>query len=428
MIAIQIILPHSSYHLESFVVANTIRVRMSDPGLSALVPNHQQPTATSNTTQRPVRLRLACDACATTKVRCDKGRPACQRCVSNKLVCVYSVSRRNGSEPWYKHLQRRQSLESSNQSQTSNYACHGTCSSANNSVPYFVALPTPGNNAIPFPPSSSGGCDDFDGFLFGEPKTSMDLFNSYEDRNSYPQFTSLWSPSGETSAMPLAALPEAGAPRNHDCEALAIETIRSLHYSPDYFTDVPPTVTLSDEAGAARDVAMPSVDKIISLNRKALAKLPELLECPCARYPHLALLHITIICKALFLYRVAVCAHDTRSSSPGSDDQSPSGTGVGSSSSGSMNQMQPAKIQIGELQLDADDQATLHSAILLRELRKTENTIRKLRVFDMCWASEDSDIVGELSATYWYRLSMPKLCEELDTLIKMAKNNRDKVS
>jgi hypothetical protein len=93
-----------------------------------------------------------------------------------------------------------------------------------------------------------------------------------------------------------------------------------------------------------------------------------------------------------------------------------------------MNQMQPAKIQIGELQLDADDQATLHSAILLRELRKTENTIRKLRVLDMGWANEDSDIVGELSATYWYRLSMPKICEELDTLIKMATNNRDKVS
>ncbi|KAF1919861.1 hypothetical protein BDU57DRAFT_569979 [Ampelomyces quisqualis] len=409
MIAIQLTLPHSSYHLKSFVVGNTIRFQ----------------TINSQQQQQIPRSDLFAFVSPATRVL-----PPRSGAIKVDQLASAVVSRRNGSEPWYKHLQRRQSLESSNQSQASNHAYHGTCSSANNSFPYFVALPTPGNNAIPFPPSSSGGYDDFDGFLFGEPKTSMDLdlLNSHEDRNSYPQLTSLWSPSEETSAVPLPALPEAGTPRNHDCEALAIETIRSLHYSPDYFTYLPPALAPSDEAGAAHDVAMPSVDKIILLNRKALAKLPELLECPCARYPHLALLHITILCKALFLYRVAVCAHDMRSSSPGSDDQSPCGSGIGSSSSGSMNQMQPAKIQIGELQLDADDQATLHSAILLRELRKTESTIRKLRVLDMGWANEDWDILGELSATYWYRISMPKICEELDRLIKMATKNRDKVS
>ncbi|KAF1360709.1 hypothetical protein EJ07DRAFT_176734 [Lizonia empirigonia] len=249
----------------------------------------------------------------------------------------------------------------------------------------------------------------------------MDLLNGYEDQNSNPQFTSLWSPPGETPAVPLAALPD-GAPRNHDCEARATQTIRSLHYNPDYFTDLSP-ITPSNEAGAARDVAMPSVDKIILLNRKALANLPELLECPCSRYPHLALLHVTILCKALFLYRVAVCAHARRSSAPGSEYQSPSSS---SSSNSGMNQMQPAKIQIGELQLDADEEATLQNAILLRELRKTQNTIQKLRVLDMSWADEDEEVTGELSATYWYRLSMPKICEELDTLIKMAMNNRDK--
>jgi hypothetical protein len=55
-----------------------------------------------------------------------------------------------------------------------------------------------------------------------------------------------------------------------------------------------------------------------------------------------------------------------------------------------------------------------------------ENTIRKLRVLDMSWAKEEAEMTGELSATYWYRLSMPKICEELETLIKMAMNNRDK--
>ena len=46
--------------------------------------------------QQPVRVRLACDSCSAAKVKCDKRRPACERCSSNQLHCTYSVSRRHG--------------------------------------------------------------------------------------------------------------------------------------------------------------------------------------------------------------------------------------------------------------------------------------------------------------------------------------------
>ncbi|RMZ67705.1 fusarubin cluster-transcription factor [Pyrenophora seminiperda CCB06] len=318
-------------------------------------------------------------------------------------------------------------MQSSNQLQASSQACHGNCFSPSNSFSYFVGLPTPGSNAVPLPPSSSGGCDDLDGFLFGDPKDSMELLGSYEDQNSNHQFNSFWSPLGETPTVALTALPDAGAPCNHDCEARATEIIHSLHYHPEHFTDLSPAFTIPNEAGAARDVAMPSIDKIILLNRKALVNLPELLECTCARYPHLALLHVAILCKVLFLYRVVICAHDTRSSAPGSENRSTPSSGSGSSNSSSMNQMPPVKIQIGELQLDTDDRAILQSAILLRELRKMENTIGQLTVLDTNWADKEADTTRELSATYWYGLSMPKIREELDTLIKMAINNHDQM-
>ena len=48
--------------------------------------------------QQPVRVRLACDSCSAAKVKCDKRRPACERCSSNQLHCTYSVSRRHGSK------------------------------------------------------------------------------------------------------------------------------------------------------------------------------------------------------------------------------------------------------------------------------------------------------------------------------------------
>lgn len=46
--------------------------------------------------QQPVRVRLSCDSCSAAKVKCDKRRPACERCSSNQLHCTYSVSRRHG--------------------------------------------------------------------------------------------------------------------------------------------------------------------------------------------------------------------------------------------------------------------------------------------------------------------------------------------
>ena len=47
--------------------------------------------------QKPVRVRLSCDYCSAAKVKCDKRRPACERCSSNQIHCTYSISRRHGS-------------------------------------------------------------------------------------------------------------------------------------------------------------------------------------------------------------------------------------------------------------------------------------------------------------------------------------------
>ena len=44
-------------------------------------------------------LRASCDACASSKVKCDKERPACRRCLSGGAECVYGVSRKHGKQP-----------------------------------------------------------------------------------------------------------------------------------------------------------------------------------------------------------------------------------------------------------------------------------------------------------------------------------------
>ena len=43
-----------------------------------------------------IKLRESCDACLTAKVKCSKGRPMCQRCLTNGSDCAYSPSARAG--------------------------------------------------------------------------------------------------------------------------------------------------------------------------------------------------------------------------------------------------------------------------------------------------------------------------------------------
>ncbi|KAL8797869.1 MAG: hypothetical protein Q9195_000221 [Heterodermia aff. obscurata] len=43
-----------------------------------------------------IKLRESCDACLTAKVKCGKGRPMCQRCLTNGSDCAYSPSARAG--------------------------------------------------------------------------------------------------------------------------------------------------------------------------------------------------------------------------------------------------------------------------------------------------------------------------------------------
>lgn len=399
---------------------------MADPVSSiAAVHQHQQQQQQHSHSHRPIRLRLACDACSATKVKCDKARPACQRCVTHQLPCVYSVSRRHGSQPWYKQIQQRHV-----QGQ------HDATSASAGSPNRFLGPSPSARNNEPFPLHTAASWDEFDFALYGD-YNALEVFNN-NDNDDNNHAVSLSTPSiiGTPSTTSLAALPESATRREHDCEAQASDILRSLYYCPNYFTQSSPAATPANtaahvEAGLAPSVddkAIPSVDRIILANRTALASVPDLLDCPCAQYPHLALLYIAILCKALFWYRVAVCAQGTRTPSADNNDQTPSAqhrnAAAPSSRSGGVIHMQPAKIHLGELQLDADDQATLQSGILLRELRKMDKTLQKLTALDVSWAADDASSGGKASATHWYRLAMPKICQELDALIHMATENR----
>lgn len=52
-------------------------------------------TSPPRITKRP-KLRASCDRCGASKLKCDRGQPECERCISHGIPCVYGVSRKMG--------------------------------------------------------------------------------------------------------------------------------------------------------------------------------------------------------------------------------------------------------------------------------------------------------------------------------------------
>ncbi|KAJ3531864.1 hypothetical protein NM208_g8691 [Fusarium decemcellulare] len=72
------------------------------------------------------------------------------------------------------------------------------------------------------------------------------------------------------------------------------------------------------------------------------------------------------------------------------------------------------KIQLGMLDLDDDDQATLQRAVLLRELRKAEKVMEE---FDTCSAGEDE-------VPTWHASAIQNMRDELQAIIQIIKKGQ----
>ncbi|KAL4866713.1 hypothetical protein BDV12DRAFT_131209 [Aspergillus spectabilis] len=68
---------------------------MTDSINSEPIPSLSNAPCPSNSPQ-PRKLRDSCNHCAISKVKCNKEKPICSRCVRRRLPCEYKVSRRTG--------------------------------------------------------------------------------------------------------------------------------------------------------------------------------------------------------------------------------------------------------------------------------------------------------------------------------------------
>ncbi|KAF5010156.1 hypothetical protein FDECE_3649 [Fusarium decemcellulare] len=384
--------------------------RSVDDPISSITPHAPRPP-------KPVRLRLACDACTTAKVRCSKTHP-CERCVDNGQECYYSASRRHGKRSRHRKTETEQ--RSSSSSDTATPAGAAACGM--DGIAYGSEFTWEDNDGSPrltgYQPSTLGnGLAKLDNWAFhdidmtfdfddtsyiplGEPwKTPDCISNAGQLRLSdtislagHPTLTPMGKPA---PAVTITSLDETSdTKKGHNCEALALSVLRSLHHD----TSAGPSQSICKEPQDAANgltttpSTMPSIDTVLSANKAALTNLIPLLKCACARNPHMALLHSTILSKAIFWYRVAVTA---RCHAEGVE-------------------LRPMKIQLGMLDLDDDDQATLQRAVLLRELRKAEKVMEE---FDTCSAGEDE-------VPTWHASAIQNMRDELQAIIQIIKKGQ----
>ncbi|WZH41930.1 Fusarubin cluster-transcription factor [Fusarium acuminatum] len=290
---------------------------------------------------RSVRLRLACDACTTAKVRCSRTHP-CERCEDNgqENQCYYSASRRHGKRTRHRKA-GSEMLRSSNTASltTGDFASaqYGT------GFAWEDYSHTPGSSAA----KTDSEFDMMDSWA----SHNMEVAVDFEDINSIP-----WADPWKSLSL---------------------------------WSDTSP----SQSSGMAKQAcSTQSIDTVLSVNKAALANLTPLLKCPCGRNPHIAMLHSAILSKVIFWYRVAVTA---RYHSEGVE-------------------LRPMKIQLGMLDLDDEDQATLQRAVLLRELRKAE------KVMD----TFDSFSVREDGVPGWHASAVRDMREELQAIIQKIRKGQ----
>jgi len=171
----------------------------------------------------------------------------------------------------------------------------------------------------------------------------------------------------------------------------------------------------------------PTMDKVLSANKAALATLMELLDCTCAHDPHLAFLYASIVFKVLLWYRIASGIRPSSdhfaAASSSSDQSAPTIVESCKSSSAGLdfqaNDILPTKIQVGGHILDEDDQTLLRRDLLLREVQKVGRVIDR-----MAPLGEDQHLANSQGnkASTWYSMASTNLREDLENTINKIKD------
>jgi Aflatoxin regulatory protein/Fungal Zn(2)-Cys(6) binuclear cluster domain len=251
------------------------------------------------------KLRSSCDGCRLAKVKCDRGRPECNRCKMFSSTCIYGTSR-NAGKP------RRRKPGSSRDPPIEKHKCTlrttaHSCNSHNDTAPGF------------------GEPQNISGYSLNNLSNSMTDISFSADLNSsfgtieQNQFISDLSP-----CLPLEGWPQLGDWQQFDNfgsnpdlpSSSLLEPIRTEGKSSDephscaresyeIFRDLicPAPSLHAPESNAVTVCAQ--LDQVLQFNRNAIDRLTKVLKCSCATSGHRAMVHASIVSRILIWYQQA---------------------------------------------------------------------------------------------------------------------------
>ncbi|SPN97747.1 uncharacterized protein DNG_01261 [Cephalotrichum gorgonifer] len=347
----------------------------------------------SSAKPRQPRLRASCDGCFIAKVKCSKARPICSRCLACGLECRYSPSSRAGKPKSDAYNATQQQTGPSHQGMTAALDDNSLMYHAYASPMGLYRTETGWNT----PPSLDGSMSRNPNLAPGAATRGMDDQTRDDQREgmdmygvgmtpwisatemSSSHFTEM--PMGQSSLspndgrspfsdtgmpMPLVSpwvavgdgLPQ-DAQLYETSNALPTSANMGSNYfpSPSTTPNIPHRHHPTPVAGGAgicacftfclqslqglhnaSALSVPSLDAIVSLNRKAVESCAALLTCPrCTERsgcPTSSMLLATILGKAAGFYRVAAQVHLAEPSTTARDAPSPSSIHQGNSASG----------------------------------------------------------------------------------------------
>ena len=328
--------------------------------------HHQIPSTTGRRTQK---LRLSCNACGSSKVRCGKERPSCERCAGSGFQCIYGLSMKHG-----KGSQKRRQLEAQAAAVNLEPAIASSEKKTNNEIQrrFYNLSDNAGNYAGPlsqqwptmdelaaqsfslhtqpsaatFPNaedvyqrsigesshSASYSIETMDSVGQGQSETyreSLDpTISNFPDIN-YSQLMDMDLSKQMDSSSCASSSPsnrDAVAPQDqgsspgladHDCYVIANSTLAMLHISSqkgpdDYDIRASPTYT-SDPISCGPQNTVQRLHEVFRCIKEAMGNVHRLLICTCATDPQMAMLNASIIIRILHWHRLGASIHDSDS-------------------------------------------------------------------------------------------------------------------
>ncbi|KAI1659934.1 hypothetical protein F4813DRAFT_329691 [Daldinia decipiens] len=255
----------------------------------------------SNASQLPrmtsPKVRSSCDSGGSAKVRCDRCRPRCRRCVTLGIDCIYGISRKLGRAP------RRRLSARANSGTTIRTSTEAQRLWPDTNPESFInlafeeprqvheTLPPESNTDVPL--SSTYNHDQLDGLHLSSPI----------DIEQWPQFDFL-----DVGTRIHGVQDTRGS---HSCARESYEIFADL---------ICPAPDLH-APNTNSDTVTARLDQVLHFNRKAIDRLSGLLECSCAKSGHRVMVHASIISRILIWYQQAAgWPSPSTPSSSGSDE------------------------------------------------------------------------------------------------------------